>query len=83
MISVGINLSGKILASGGRDKSIKLWSLDSFDLIKNISGHHDYVSSVSFSPDGKTLATGSGDKTVKLWSLDTFAKIKTLKSHDG
>jgi len=38
-------------------------------LVSSLSGHTDWVRSVSFSPDGKLLASGAADSTVKLWEV--------------
>jgi len=81
--SVSFSPDGKTLATGSRDNTIKLWSLETGKEIRTLKGHDNYVRSVSFSPDGKTLATGSDDKTIKLWSLETGKEIRTLKGHDN
>ena len=64
-----ISLNGKTLASGGYDKTIKIWNLDTFSETSILTDHGNVVRSVSFFPDGKTLASGSGDKKIKLWRL--------------
>jgi WD40 repeat protein len=58
------------LASGSKDKTVKLWSVESQKEVTTLKGHSDYVLSIAFSPDGKYLASGSQDKTVKLWSIE-------------
>ena len=72
---------GKTLASGSRDKTIKLWDITTGKEIRTLRGHSDSVLSVSFSPDGKTLASGSRDKTIKLWDITTGKEIRTLRGH--
>jgi WD40 repeat protein len=58
--------NGKLLVSGSRDKTIKLWDPTIGKLWQTLKGHSDWVHSVAFSPNGKLLASGSYNKTVKL-----------------
>ena len=78
---IHISPDGKLLASGGDDQTIKLWSLPDGILIKTLEGHKGLISSLHISPDGKLLISGSFDKTIKLWSLPDGALIKTLEGH--
>jgi len=85
--SVAIGPDGKTLASGSRDKTIKIWSLETFREIATLKHgwfwSENSVESVAFSPDGKTLASGGDyrDKTIKIWSLETFRQITTLNGN--
>ena len=56
-----------LLASGSRDKTVKVWDPRTGDLLKTLSAHDGYVRSVVFGGSG-LLASGSRDKTVKLWN---------------
>jgi WD40 repeat protein len=47
-----------------------------------LSGHTDWVRSVTFSLDGRSLASGSNDRTVKLWDVQTGCVVKTFHSHN-
>jgi WD40 repeat protein len=51
---------GRTLASGSRDKTIRLWDLAT-GAAKGppLAGHADLMFSVAFSPDGRTLASCS------------------------
>ncbi len=69
------------MASGCRDSTVKLWSVESQKEVTTLQGHSSYVNSVAFSPDGKYLASGSYDKTVKLWSVESQKEVTTLQGH--
>ena len=68
--SVAFNRMGTLVASGGMDKTIRIWNPFFGKHLKTFKGHKDRVNSVSFSPDGKTLASGSADGTILLWDID-------------
>jgi hypothetical protein len=50
-------------------------------LVRTLSGHTNWVTSVAFSPDGRLLASGSDDKTIKLWDVATGSEVRTLTGH--
>ncbi|WP_236721340.1 WD40 repeat domain-containing protein [Trichormus sp. NMC-1] len=80
IFSVAINPDGKTFASGSADHKIKVWNLETGEIIHTLTGHSNYVRSVNFSSDGKTMASGSYDKTFKLWHS---LKGKTFIEHSG
>jgi WD40 repeat protein len=62
---------GKSLASGGKDKTVRLWDLTAKPPRESaiLREPADVVASVAFSRDGKTLATVGYDPVVRLWKL--------------
>ena len=81
--SVAYHPDGKTLASGSKDKTIKLWDLATGEEQATLEGHTDDVYSVAYSPDGKILASCSKDATIKLWDAKTRTGKGTLKGHGG
>jgi WD40 repeat protein len=66
--SIAISPDSQTLACGTKDKSIKLWNLQTGKLQNTISGLSDPVHTLTFSPDGKTLVSGgSEDGTIEVW----------------
>ncbi len=79
--TVAISSNGRIIATGGTDKTIKIWKFDG-TLLKTIKAHKSTVWKVKFSPDGNIIASASHDGSIKLWNLDG-SLIKTFKGHQG
>lgn len=45
---------------------------------QTLTGHAEWITSLSISPNFKTFITGSLDKTIKIWDLNSNKCIKTI-----
>ena len=66
--------NGKQMASGSKDKSVKLWNLETGTELSTMTRHSDTLSSVAFSADGQWVMSGSMDKTIRLWDTHAVAQ---------
>jgi WD40 repeat protein len=82
---VAFSPDGKILASVGTDRSLRLWDADRRrPLGRPLTGHTDRLTGVAFSPDGRTVATAGADDTVRLWDVAGRRQLgRPLTGHVG
>lgn len=74
---------GRRAASGGVDKTIRLWDMETGKELARFEGHEDNVTCLAFSPDGKKLVSGGSDNTVRIWDIDLGRQVKLLKGHSN
>src|SRR3972149_2774551 len=67
--SIAFSPDGRLAVSGGWDKSMVLWDVETGREVRRFSGHSDSVASVAFSPDGGYVLSGSWDRTLRLWDV--------------
>jgi len=79
--AVTFSPDGTLIASGGRDNSVRIWSAETGANLRTIQGHTDWVMSVAFSPDGRLLVTGSRDNSVRLFDVDTGQLLRVITHH--
>jgi platelet-activating factor acetylhydrolase IB subunit alpha len=71
--------AAEFMATGSRDKTIKLWNAHG-TCLKTLIGHDNWVRALVFHPGGKYLLSVSDDKTLRCWDLSQEGKcVLTLK----
>ena len=56
---------GKLLATGGRDRLVRVWDMANGSQLLAYAKHGDYVRTLAFTPDGKFIASGGGERDVR------------------
>ena len=69
MNSAVFNPDGSLLATGGREKDVMLWDVESGELLGEFSSRYHYILRMAFNPQGTTLPSASWDNFVKLWAI--------------
>ncbi|PUU76001.1 nuclear distribution protein PAC1 [Tuber borchii] len=70
--------SSEFIATGSRDKTIKLWDARG-TLLKTLVGHDNWIRALAFHPAGKYLLSVSDDKTIRCWDLTQDGRcVKTV-----
>lgn len=72
---------GHYLLSASEDKTVRMWSLDTYTALVSYKGHNAPVWDVKFSPLGHYFATASHDQTARLWSCDHIYPLRIFAGH--
>ena len=78
--SVAVTADGKRAVSVSRDKTLKVWDLETGRALRTMQGHSSQVNSVAVTADGKRAVSASADTTLKVWDLETGRELRTMKS---
>lgn len=84
--AVAISPTGKILAAGGWDKNIYIYSLEaeSFGVITHtLKTHTSAILSLDFDRRGEYLVCGSNDYTITTWKVDSFLNQGTFRQSES
>jgi len=76
--SVQYSPDGKKIVSGGSDKLVKVWNIDTNNCILTLYGNLNKVLSVSWSPDGEKIVSGSFDNSIRVWNANSGNMIQTI-----
>ncbi|MDB6118809.1 MAG: hypothetical protein JWO08_2590 [Verrucomicrobiaceae bacterium] len=82
VLSLEISPDGKLIASGGADKQLRISEMASGKLLKTFDGHTHHVMGVSWRADGRVVASSGADNAVKVWDWVTGERRKNLDGWD-
>jgi WD40 repeat protein len=78
--SVTWSPDSRMFATGSADNTIRLWDIESGELVRTLEGHQSAVRSVAWSGDGQWLASGANDQTVRVWDMESGTELAVYQS---
>jgi len=82
-ISYNVDTKPSYLLSCSADKTIRLWSMETYSCVVVYKGHTDPVWDVRWSPHGHYFISSCNDKTARLWTTEQIAAVRLFVGHDG
>lgn len=68
------------LVTAGTDGVLRVWSLDSGTMLREMAGHNSKVTALSISQNGQLLVSGAADQTIHLWDVASGQLLGTFQS---
>jgi len=76
---LSVQFDDQRIVSGSSDKSVKVWDINTGQLLATLLGHENSVYSLHLV--GDALLSGSADYTGKVWDLRTYTAVTSLTGH--
>ena len=71
------------LASGGRDRTVRLWSISTVSCIAVFNAHENWVKGVLIHPSGNYVISCGDDRTIRVFDIKAQRCLRTLENaHD-
>ena len=77
--AVSVSPDGKLIASAGNDRLVKLWSAADGSLVRELRGHEAHVYNAAFHPSGTALVSGDHKCNLFHWDVAEGKLVRQLK----
>ncbi|MDX2259376.1 MAG: protein kinase [Hyphomicrobiaceae bacterium] len=74
---------GPLMASGGADRQVKVWNLETLDTVRTYARLADFVTAVALTDDGRLAAAGLLNGEVGVFSANSRRVQRRLRGHKG
>ncbi|ETO24774.1 G-protein beta WD-40 repeats containing protein [Reticulomyxa filosa] len=79
--SVKFSPDGSKIVSSSNDETVRVWDVETGNVIVILQGHLAFVNDARFSPRGDMIASCSGDNTIRLWDMNSGKEMMRLEGH--
>jgi WD40 repeat protein len=80
LLAMAVSPDGQWLATGARDRTMRVWDLATGRLLLERGGHSNAIDSLTFSTDSRFLAS-SDHSTATLWQLPNGTAVRQTPAH--
>eukprot|EP00890_Picochlorum_soloecismus_P004220 jgi/Picsp_1/479/NSC_00477-R1_transcription initiation factor tfiid subunit 5-like len=72
---------GYYFASGGADKTVRVWNTERKQPLRIMNGHSCDVEVIRWHPNYQILATGSSDNSIRIWDISSGSCVALFEGH--
>ncbi|KFW06819.1 Katanin p80 WD40 repeat-containing subunit B1, partial [Eurypyga helias] len=73
--------SGRLLATGGDDCRVNIWSVNKTNCIMSLTGHTTPIESLQINTNEELIIAGSQSGSIGIWDLEAAKILRTLVGH--
>ncbi|NWS67447.1 KTNB1 protein, partial [Crotophaga sulcirostris] len=73
--------SGRVLATGGDDCRVNIWSINKPNCIMSLTGHTTPIESLQINMNEEIVVAGSQSGSIRIWDLEAAKILRTLLGH--
>ena len=78
---IAVTETGRRAVSVSRDKTLKVWDLDTGRELATLEGDRDWITGCAITRDGKRAVSVSRDGWLRVWNLEKSAEVLSVKGH--
>ncbi|MCA9256797.1 MAG: WD40 repeat domain-containing protein, partial [Phycisphaerales bacterium] len=81
--AVAFSPDDRLLASGGDDRTVRVWDVATGRLLATMTGHSQKIFTIAFSPDGSRIVSAGNDHVIRFWDTASFGLVFALPGHES
>jgi WD40 repeat protein len=76
--AITFDSTGNYIAMGSTDNLIRIWSMETGKIVKQMEGHHAQITSIAFAAGDKYMVSSSEDGSIIVWDGNTYEQLATM-----